>query len=115
MIVMYQIQQAMYLGARGQRKICIIDEAWDLMIGAGEFIETGYRRVRKYGGAFITATQSIGDYYKYDASLAAFENSDWLLLLRQKKESIEQLTESGRLKVDDAMKRSLMSLKTSHG
>jgi len=115
MIVMYQIQQAMYLGERGQRKICIIDEAWDLMSGAGEFIETGYRRVRKYGGAFITATQSIGDYYKYDASLAAFENSDWLLLLRQKKESIEQLTESGRLKVDDAMKRSLMSLKTSHG
>jgi conjugal transfer ATP-binding protein TraC len=115
MIVMYQIQQAMYLGERGQRKICIIDEAWDLMSGAGEFIETGYRRVRKYGGAFITATQSIGDYYKYDASLAAFENSDWLLLLRQKKESVEQLTESGRLKVDDSMKRMLMSLKTSHG
>lgn len=115
MIVMYEIQQAMYLGERGQRKICIIDEAWDLMSGAGEFIETGYRRVRKYGGAFITATQSIGDYYKYDASLAAFENSDWLLLLRQKKESVEQLTESGRLKVDDAMKRSLMSLKTTHG
>lgn len=114
MIVMYQIQQAMYLGERGQRKICIIDEAWDLMSGAGEFIETGYRRVRKYGGAFITATQSIGDYYKYDASLAAFENSDWLLLLRQKKESVEQLTESGRLKVDDAMKRVLLSLKTSH-
>lgn len=115
MIVMYQIQQAMYLGERGQRKICIIDEAWDLMNGAGAFIETGYRRVRKYGGAFITATQSIGDYYKYDASLAAFENSDWLLLLRQKKESVEQLTESGRLKVDDSMKRMLMSLKTSHG
>jgi len=115
MIVMYEIQQAMYLGERGQRKICIIDEAWDLMQSAGDFIETGYRRVRKYGGAFITATQSIGDYYKYDASLAAFENSDWLLLLRQKKEGIEQLTESGRLKVDDHMKRLLMSLKTSHG
>jgi len=115
MIVMYEIQQAMYLGERGQRKICIIDEAWDLMQSAGEFIETGYRRVRKYGGAFITATQSIGDYYKYPASLAAFENSDWLLLLRQKKESIEQLTESGRLKLDDHMKRMMMSLKTSHG
>jgi len=115
MIVMYEIQQAMYMGERGQRKVCIIDEAWDLMQSAGEFIETGYRRVRKYGGAFVTATQSIGDYYKYPASLAAFENSDWLLLLRQKKESVEQLTESGRLKVDDHMKRMLMSLKTSHG
>lgn len=115
MIVMYEIQQAMYLGERGQRKVCIIDEAWDLMQSAGEFIETGYRRVRKYGGAFITATQSVGDYYKYAASLAAFENSDWLLLLRQKKESIEQLTESGRLKVDDHMKRLLTSLKTAHG
>jgi len=115
MIVMYEIQQAMYMGKRGQRKICIIDEAWDLMSGAGTFIETGYRRVRKYGGAFITATQSVNDYYKYDASIAAFENSDWLLLLRQKKSSIEQLAKTDKVSMDDNMKRELTSLRTSHG
>ncbi len=115
MIVMYEIQQAMYMGERSQRKICIIDEAWDLMSGAGAFIETGYRRVRKYGGSFITATQSVNDYYKYPASLAAFENSDWLLLLRQKKSSIEQLANTDKIVMDDSMKRMLTSLKTSHG
>ena len=115
LLVMYQIQQAMYLGDRSQRKLCIIDEAWDLMSGAGEFIETGYRRVRKYGGAFITATQSVADYYANEAARAAFENSDWVLLLRQKKESIEQLERSGRLKMDEWMKRQIASLHTSHG
>jgi len=115
MIVMYEIQQAMYMGEREQRKICIIDEAWDLMSGAGAFIETGYRRVRKYGGSFITATQSVNDYYKYDASLAAFENSDWMFLLRQKKSSIEQLAKTDKIVMDDSQKRMLMSLKTSQG
>jgi len=115
MIVMYEIQQAMYMGDRAQKKLCIIDEAWDLMSGAGAFIETGYRRVRKYGGSFLTATQSVNDYYKYPASIAAFENSDWLLLLRQKASSIKQLSNTDKVCMDDTMERQLTSLKTSHG
>jgi len=115
MILMAEIQNKMYLSDRSERKVCVIDEAWDLMAGStGEFLETGYRRARKYGGLFITATQSIGDYYKNPASLAAFENSDWILLLRQKKESVEQLERSGRMLFDSSMKKSLLSLSTSH-
>ena len=115
MILMAEIQNKMYLSDRAEKKVCIIDEAWDLMAGStGEFLETGYRRARKYGGLFVTATQSVGDYYKNAAALAAFENSDWILLLRQKKESVEQLERSGRMLFDASMKKSLLSLSTSH-
>lgn len=117
LIIMLRIQQEMYLGERNRRKICVIDEAWDLMSGgqATKFIETGYRRVRKYGGAFLTATQAVNDYYKNPAAQAAWENSDWVFMLRQKDESIEQLKASGRFSVGEYLGRVLRSIRTRHG
>jgi hypothetical protein len=58
----------------------LIDEAWDLMStgSSGNFIEAGYRRARKYGGSFFTATQSVDDYIKSDTAQAAFLNADWM-------------------------------------
>ncbi|MBY0379509.1 MAG: ATP-binding protein, partial [Burkholderiales bacterium] len=85
LILMLKITQEMYLGDRSQKKICIIDEAWDL-IGkgnSGSFIETGYRRARKYGGAFLTATQSTDDYYMSNNTQACWNNADIKFLLRQ--------------------------------
>jgi conjugal transfer ATP-binding protein TraC len=117
LILMLRIQQEMYLGQRNRRKVCIIDEAWDLMNGgqAAKFIETGYRRVRKYGGAFMTATQSVNDYYRNGAAQAAWENSDFVFMLRQKEDSIEQLKRTGRFMVDEWMGRLLRSIKTRQG
>lgn len=116
-IMMFRITQTMYREDRSRKKVCIIDEAWDLMGGgnSGKFIEEGYRRARKYGGSFGTLTQSIEDYYKTPASQAALDNSDWLFLLKQKKESIEQLSRSGKLTLDDNMKRVLSSVRTEQG
>lgn len=115
-LMMYRITQEMYLD-RSKRKLVIIDEAWDLM-GSGSsagFIEAGYRRARKYGGAFGTITQSVEDYYKNDATKAAIQNADWLFLLRQKPESIDRLGKEGKLHVDEWMKRQLSSVTTEHG
>lgn len=115
-LMMYRITQEMYLD-RSKRKLVIIDEAWDLM-GSGAsagFIEAGYRRARKYGGAFGTITQSVDDYYKNDATRAAITNADWLFLLRQKPESIERLGREGKLHVDEWMKRQLSSVSTEGG
>jgi len=116
LIMLYRINQVMYL-QRDQRKIVIIDEAWDLMSGGStsEFIETGYRRARKYKGSYMTATQSWDDYYKNPAALAALQNSDWTFMLRQKKESVDSLIDNKRLSADDYLKRLLMSIKTEHG
>lgn len=118
LLVLMNIQQAMYQGDRAMRKVCIIDEAWRMLGSSGhaaEFLEAGFREARKYGGSFITATQGVNDYYRTPAALAAFENADWLCLLRQKKESIEQLEKSGRLLMDGHMKRLLTSVNTRQG
>lgn len=117
--VMSRINQAIYLGREdGRRKLLVIDEAWDLFgtsENAGKFIETAARRIRKYGGALLTATQGVNDYYASPAAQAAFENSDWMLLLAQKQASIEQLERSGRLTMDAHMKRTLGSITTVAG
>lgn len=117
LVLMYQVTEAMYRGKRDQHLACFIDEAWDLLRGdqSGEFVETGCRRARKYEGAFITGTQSIHDYYKTAAAKAAFENSDWLCLLSQKPESIDELKERKRLALDGHMERLLKSVKTVQG
>jgi conjugal transfer ATP-binding protein TraC len=112
-LMMYRITQEMYLD-RSQRKLVIIDEAWDLM-GSGSsasFIEAGYRRARKYGGSFGTITQSVEDYYKNEATKAAITNADWLFLLRQKPESIERLAIEGKLFLNEWTKRQLASVTT---
>ena len=116
LIVMYRITREMYF-SRDRKKIVIIDEAWDLLSGGAtaEFIEAGYRRARKYKGAFMSATQGVDDYYRNPAAKAALDNSDWMFLLRQKPESIEMLDKLGQLTMDDAMKRLLQSLRTEHG
>jgi conjugal transfer ATP-binding protein TraC len=116
LIIMYRITREMYF-ARDRKKIVIIDEAWDLLSGGAtaEFIEAGYRRARKYRGAFMSATQGVDDYYRNPAARAALENSDWMFLLRQKAESIEMLDKLGQLTMDDGMKRLLQSLRTEHG
>ena len=117
MLLMYLITNEIYLNRENdQKKVVIIDEAWDLMAGAtGDFIEAGYRRARKYGGAFITGTQGIDDYYRNEASKAALNNADWIFMLRQKPESLAALNENKRLVLTDGMKAMVSSLHTEAG
>lgn len=114
-VLMYQISEQMYLGNRHQIKSCIIDEAWDLMDGesktAEKFIETGYRRSRRYRGNFVSITQGINDYYRSAASLAAYQNSDYSVILAQKPESLEQLKDLKQLSMDPFTEKLLKSVK----
>lgn len=126
MILFYAIQQEVYLNRdTPHKKIVILDEAWDLLglgdgtahgkSGSGAFIATGYRRLRKYGGAFCCASQSINDFYDANGKSVILDNSDWMFILRQKPEAVEQLARSGRLNMDDALKRIVTSVKTESG
>ncbi len=117
LLLIMQITEAMYLGNRSQRKLCIIDEAWRLMGSgnAGEFVERGYRTARKFGGAFMTITQALGDYHASSTAQAALQNSDWVLLLRQKPETIAAAEKHGHMLMDGGLKRLLLSLDTQAG
>jgi len=117
MFLMFLISENMYFGDRKTPISLIIDEAWDLLHGEGSstFIEGLARRARKYGGNLITGTQSVNDYYKTSATIAAFENTDWIVLLAQKKESVEALSQSKRIAMDDGFKRDITSLKMVSG
>ena len=109
LILMLKINQDMYLGDRDQKKLCIIDEAWQLMDGGstGKFIEAGYRRARKYNGAFITITQKVDDYTMNATTLASYANSAWKIMLTQQQPTI--------LKLDPDEKILLQSLHSQNG
>lgn len=115
--LMLRISEEMYRSARSQRKLCIIDEAWQMMSGRQtvQFIERGYRTARKYGGLFMSVTQGVDDYYKSDGATAALNNADWLLLLRQKPESLAAAANSGRIVMDNSLRELLASVDTVQG
>ncbi len=116
-LLMKRITEAMYLSGRGQRKICIIDEAWRLL-GSGNsanVIEEGYRVARKYNGSFMTVTQSLMDYYKAPTATAAYVNSDFVFLLRQKPESLAEIEMKGYLVMTPFEKRVYGSITTFGG
>ena len=113
--IMFMTSQAMTRTPRHIKKLLLIDEAWSLLKGGSmsEFVETYARTARKYGGALATATQSLNDFYKSGGATAALENSDWMLILQQKPETIADLRKSERLDIDDRTESLIRSLKRS--
>ena len=69
----------------------------------------------RYGGAFLSGTQGVGDYFQSKAAEAALNNADWMFLLRQKPESIMALEKADRLVMGEGMKDMLLSVKTVQG
>lgn len=116
-VIISRIAHDMYL-TRDRKKICLIDEAWQLL-GAdketAEFIEEGYRRARKYNGVFLVGTQGIEDAYKNDASQAAYNNADWKILLRQDPKNLQKLIDDGTVSFSPAILKMLKSLRTEKG
>ena len=86
-----------------RRKIVIIDEAWDLLTSGevGKFIETGYRRFRKYNGSAIVITQSLGDLYTNPVGEAITANSAITFQLAQQGRTLEML--AGQQKLPGSM------------
>lgn len=112
-----RIMREMYL-KRDRKKICLIDEAWQLLGDDEEtakFIEEGYRRARKYNGIFAVGTQGIGDAFKNEASRAAYNNADWKFYLRQDTKNFDELVASGKVNFGPTITRQIKSLQTEGG
>jgi conjugal transfer ATP-binding protein TraC len=116
-IFIMTIANKAFMGDRKTPFYICIDEAWDLLRGkqTGLFIETLARRLRKYNGSLVIGTQSIDDFFSTPGANAAYENSDWMCLLSQKKSSISRLSESKRVRMDVHMQTALESVTTQHG
>lgn len=111
--IMFMTTQLMTRTPRSVKKLLLIDEAWQMLRGGSmaSFVETYARTCRKYGGAVATATQSLNDYYKSEGAQAALENSDWMLVMQQKPETIAELKKNERLEIDTSTEAIIRSLK----
>ncbi|MGV4410063.1 TraG/VirB4 family ATPase, partial [Citrobacter freundii] len=95
------IEDKMYRTPRSLKKCCTIDEGWKLLNfkneKVGQFIETGYRTVRRHRGAFITISQNIKDFDADDASgaaKAAWGNSAFKVILKQDASEFKQYNQN---------------------
>lgn len=115
LVLMYQINEAMYLSGREQHKSCVIDEAPDLFSGenkgAEKFVEAGYRQARKNHGNFVTSMQGVNDYFKNATTIAIYENSDIKIILGQTDETIDSIKKTERLSMDAYSERLYKSLR----
>lgn len=116
-LVMFQVTKEMYLSDRRLPKLLAIDEAWDLMgsMKTGRFIETAFRRMRKYNGIAGVITQSFEDFEKSPAARAAIENAAWQFILYQRPESIDFAVSNKRISADEMTTELIRSVRSGPG
>ncbi|KRW83741.1 type IV secretion system protein TraC [Marinobacter sp. P4B1] len=117
LLLIYKVQQEMYLGDMNTRKQLMIDEAWSLLSSGAvaKFIEGGYRRFRKYNGAAMVITQGINDLYTNEAGRAIAENSANKWLLSQETQAIDSVAKEKRLPLKEAGYELLKTVHTQKG
>jgi len=91
LLVLDAVTRDLYLSDRSQRRMVAFDEAWQFLSGSSgnkmmaDMIEAGFRRARKYGGAFFIITQSILDRQLFGAiGDIIWANADYKILLESK-------------------------------
>lgn len=125
-LVIKYIERDMYLGDRMVPKLCLIDEAWDLMSDGGgqktgasstakRFIEGTFRKIRKYYGTAGVIVQSLRDATASAAAMAAFENSSWKIIMLQEASALRYAKEEGLISDDPLDLELLNSVKRGNG
>lgn len=111
------ISNQVFMGDRERRCLICIDEAWDLLKSPQMqgFIESLARRLRKYNGALVVGTQGLKDFEFSHGARAAFNNSNWLLMLGNDSDSINILKNENLIPMDDFKEQALRSLRTEDG
>lgn len=111
------ISNQVFMGDRERRCSICIDEAWDLLKSPQMegFIESLSRRLRKYNGSLVVGTQGLKDFERSHGARAAFQNSNWLLMLGSDNDSINILKKENLISMDEHKERTLASLRKEDG
>ena len=111
------ISNQIFMGDRTKRCMICIDEAWDLLKSPQMegFIESLARRLRKYNGALVVGTQSLKDFERSHGARAAFQNSNWLLMLGKDSDSINCLKKDNLIPMNSLKETALLSLRMEEG
>jgi len=117
MMYIHQITQYLERAPRDTPKLLANDEGWRHLFTpkTAKFLAEVARTIRKHGGSLMIGTQGINDFYSTPTGVAIFENSDWVLMLKQKAESIKALKNSQRILIDSYMEELLDSMVTIPG
>lgn len=112
-----EITNQIFMGDRSRRCLICIDEAWDLLKSPQMegFIESLARRLRKYNGALVVGTQSIKDFERSAGAKAAFQNSNWLILLGKDNDSINAIKKENLVALSEFQEAALSSLRMEAG
>lgn len=117
LLLIYQIQNGIYLGDINIYKLMLIDEAWDLLSdqGIGKFIEAAYRRVRKYYGCATIITQALTDLYDTPTGQAILANSATTIMLKQKAATLDKLSSGDNPELSKGLAERLKTVRTVPG
>jgi conjugal transfer ATP-binding protein TraC len=117
LLLIYQIQNGMYLGDIDIKKLMLIDEAWDLMSEPqiAKFIEAGYRRFRKYNGSACIVTQALTDLHDTTTGRAILSNSAMTVMLQQKPATLDKLASGDNPEFSKPLCERLKTVRTAKG
>ena len=117
-IIITQINKSVILNPNKSRiKSCTIDEGWRLLAKGrvSEFIEEAFRVFRKHNGSFQVIVQAIADFGMSKAARAAWDNSDWKIILSQDEGTVDRAVKEGLLREGDNIIGLIETLKTKPG
>lgn len=120
LLIISIIERKFYFGNRSVPKIMLFDEAWDLFRNpnTAAFIETAYRRFRKYNGSIGTIVQSFLDFANRgneQVGQAILSNSEWKLLLQPKIEELKECVDRNLLSINEAGLQIAQTVRTTKG
>lgn len=84
---------------KARRQLIVFDEAWQLLTDetTARYLESLFRRARKWGTALSLITQDISDFTRSRSAEVCLRNAPLILLLRQHPEGLEEVTRLLRL------------------
>jgi len=101
--IFYFINNEIYLGDRGIKKLVIWDEAWRFADNQTilKFIEMGAREYRKFNGSLVFITQGVSDLMKNAVTKTLKNNSEYLFIFWQPPEEWERIAEDKDIYLSD--------------